>query len=258
MRKLLALMVMGCALFAQQQQQPPAEKPKWKQKLFDIKYAGVRDLGTLINNSLAQAGARVTWDERMRVISVGGYDEALIQMASETIKRYDVPTAGGTGRNIEIIVHMMLAAPKGESGDAVPPDLAPVVKQLKSVFGYNDFHIVDSAVVRTREGVSAGAEVSGIASLAPGVPGAPNSSYQIRLGNTTVTPTDKGNIIRIDGFRFGTRSPQQMPGGNWNFTEIGFNTNLDVREGQKAVVGKSKIDGTDRALILVVSARAVD
>ncbi len=257
MRKLMALMVMGCALFAQQQQQqPPAEKQKWNQKLFDIKYANVPDLGRFITGSLIQAGARVTWDEKMRVISVGGTDEALLQMAADIVKRYDVPTVAGTGRNIEMIVHLMLAAPKGESGDAVPADLSPVVKQLKSVFGYNDFHIVDSAVLRTREGV--GAEVSGNASLAPGVPGAPNSSYQIRLGNTAVTPTEKGNMIRIDQFRFGARSPQQMPGGNWNFTDIGFNTNLDVREGQKAVVGKSKIDGTDRALILVVSARAVD
>jgi hypothetical protein len=225
--------------------------------LFDIKYANVADLGRFIHSSLVQAEARVTWDEKMRVISVGSTDEALLQMAADLVKRYDVPTASGTGRNIEIIVHMMLAAPKGESGDAVPPDLAPVVKQLKSVFGYNDFHIVDSAVVRTREG-AVGAEMSGNASLAPGVPGAPNSSYQIRLGTAAVTPTEKGNMIRLDGFRFGTQSPQQMPGGNWNFTNIGFNTSLDVREGQKAVVGKSKIDGTDRALILVISARVVD
>jgi hypothetical protein len=254
----MALMVVGGALWAQGI--PPLQTPApkvWHQKLFDIKYANVRDLYGFLYSSLHPHG-NVTRDDKMRVISVGSESEAVLQSAAEIIRRFDVPSAADAGRNIEVVAHIMLAAPKGASGDAVPTDLAPTVQQLKAVFGYNDFQLVDSAVLRTREGV--GPRANGNASLAPGVAGMPNSSYELAFENVSLTSSDKGNIIRLNNFRFSIRSPEQgqVPGGVWTFTNIGFHTNLDLREGQKAVVGKSKIDGSDRALILVVSARAVD
>ena len=37
-----------------------------------------------------------------------------------------------------------------------------------------------------------------------------------------------------------------------------MSNSFDVREGQKVVVGKSKLDGADSDLILVVSAKVLD
>ena len=38
----------------------------------------------------------------------------------------------------------------------------------------------------------------------------------------------------------------------------GITTDIDVREGQKVVVGKANIDNSDNALILILTAKVVD
>jgi hypothetical protein len=83
----------------------------------------------------------------------------------------------------------------------------------------------------------------------------------------------KGSLIRINNFRFGIRvpysvgsfQPQQPSAGNaplagtqFQFQDVGFHTNLDVREGQKVVVGKNQLPGAGHGFVLVVSARTVD
>jgi hypothetical protein len=37
-----------------------------------------------------------------------------------------------------------------------------------------------------------------------------------------------------------------------------INTDVDVREGQKVVVGKANMDGSDRASIIVLTAKVVE
>ena len=57
--------------------------------------------------------------------------------------------------------------------------------------------------------------------------------------------------------RFGARIPFGTA-PNFQFTESGFNADLDVREGQKVVVGKTGIGSSTEALILVVMAKVVE
>ena len=81
-----------------------------------------------------------------------------------------------------------------------------------------------------------------------------------------MTAGDKGSMIRIDGFRFSVRLPYLTGTMNMNgkelpqhgYNDISFSTELDVREGQKAVVGKSRVDNAGNALVLVVTAKGVD
>ena len=40
--------------------------------------------------------------------------------------------------------------------------------------------------------------------------------------------------------------------------DAGFGTDVDVREGQKVVVGKAAVGGTNSALILVITARVLE
>jgi hypothetical protein len=138
------------------------------------------------------------------------------------------------------------------------------------MFGYADFRLLDSALIRTREGVQA--ETSGNAGITN--PGLPNvtSTYQLRIVKAVVTPSERGNLIKLDGFRFGIRVPyatSNLQGGQgtgvaplvatqYQFSEVGFNTELDIREGQKVVVGKAKVDNAGSAFILVLTAKAID
>jgi len=252
-RLLLALFLVASLCFAQQEEKP---KPKYYQKIFDIKNADVLQLSDLLNFF---PGVRVRPQQGLRAIAVGTESEESMKVIEEAIKRYDTPRSGSTGgpRNIEMIVYMMLAAPKGTSGDAVPAELDPVDKQLRAQFGYNDFQLLDSAFLRNREGTE-GIASGNAAQMIANAPTGTTAIYQIRYREATVTPSDRGNVIRVDRFSFNNKVPVSNGTGGWQYIDIGFNTNLDIREGQKVVVGKAKIDGTEKALILVVTAKAVD
>ncbi len=157
MKKLVALMLMlACVMVGQ-----PSEK-KWQQKVFDVKNADVGALSNLLRGSMASRNARVLDNGLLKAISVGSDDASDLATAEELIKRYDVPqgrlpTPGD--RNIEVTAFMLLAGKKAIAGDALPAELDGVAKQLKGVFGYSDFRLLDSTVVRVREGIQA--EMSG-------------------------------------------------------------------------------------------------
>ncbi|MBI4889485.1 MAG: hypothetical protein HY821_02595 [Acidobacteria bacterium] len=267
MRKVIVLMI-ALAMAAGAQ-----EAPKWQQKVFDVKYADVQALANLIRGVCQSRETRVLENPPLRAISVGTPDSRDLAAAEELVKRYDVSSGAVVSgrRNIELIAYMLMAAQKGSSGEALPADLEPVAKQLKAVFGYNDLRLVDTAMVRAREGVRI--ESSGNAGVInPTLPQA-NSTYQFSIARSIVMPSEKGNLIKLDGFRFGIRVPYAttavqsgqasqgiapLVATQINYSEVGFNTELDIREGQKVVVGKAKVDGTGSAFILVLTAKAVD
>lgn len=245
------------------------DAPKWQQKVFDVKYADAQALARLVLSVMQSRETRVIENVALRAISVGTPEPRDMTTAEEIIKRYDVPrgAAPAGNRNIELIAYMLIAAPKGTAGDALPAELDPVAKQLKAVFGYNDLRLLDSALIRTREGVPV--EASGTAgSVSPAVPNRA-AHYLLRFARSALVSSERGNTIRLDGFRFTLRVPysveqaQAAPGTpsqapQYNYSEVGFNTELDIREGQKVVVGKAKVDTTGSAFMLVLTAKALD
>jgi hypothetical protein len=44
----------------------------------------------------------------------------------------------------------------------------------------------------------------------------------------------------------------------YQYLDTGMSTDVDVREGQKVVVGKANMDGSDRASIVVLMAKVVE
>ena len=243
-RLFFAFCAAGALLCAQTPEQ------KMTQRIFDVKYVDVRELA---NACSVQGGVSVRPNEQFRTISTFG-PASVVEEIGECIKRYDTPKPAATSRDIEIVATMMLLSPKGTAGEAVPADLEPVVKQLKAIFGFTDFRILETAILRNREGMKG--ETSGNASSPGG--GQPPLYYELRYFNSVVSKGERGTVIRLDDVRFNMRAPLPQSGGGSGFINVGFNTSLDIREGQKVVVGKAKIDGSDSALVLVISARAVE
>lgn len=254
MKKLLLLLV-ALTLTA------GAQEKKYLQKVFDVKYVDVGALQDLVRASVRDA--KVNANKELKALSVGTYNDFDMQTAEELVKRYDVSrgTAPSGNRNIELVAYLMMAAPSGNVGDAVPADLDPVAKQLKSLFGYTDFRLLDSTVLRAREGEEAA--TSGNAGQISGeVPQI--ASYHLSYRNAAVNASEQGNVIRLDRFRFDLKVPivsSTSPDGKafgFVYSDIGFSTNLDIRAGQKVVVGKTKTGSDKSAFILVLTAKAVD
>src|SRR5262249_1058165 len=124
-------------------------------------------------------------------------------------------------------------------------------KQLHGLFQYKGYKTLESFVLRARDGQ--GGNTSGV------IPGNPEASYDFRYG-TAVVSGGAPRVVQINRLELSVRTPtsERDKEGRIRYESSSINTNIDVREGQKVVVGKSTFHGSNDALILVVTAKVVE
>ena len=226
------------------------KKEQLVQKVFSIKHADVE----AIARTLSIYPVPVHPNRELRVIGVSA-PAALLPTIEETIRRLDVPSPAP--QNVELTVYLLLGS---DQEGSVAPELDSVVKQLKMTFGFKGFRSIDTLVVRSRD--KQNAEVKGLAKFDPDIPNP--STYSFAYRAASILSDEKGRSIRLDGLRFGARVivKQQSEVASsvvgYNAIEAGFGTDVDVREGQKVVVGKAAVGGTNTALILVITAKILE
>jgi len=156
-------------------------------------------------------------------------------------------------QNVEVTLYLMSAV--GQPATAgIPTELEGVVKQLRGMFSYKGYELIDTQLLRVRNGH--GAEASGVVG---GTAGPYKTISQVRFNAADVSGDERGRTIHIRGLKVGLKVPVPTgSGGAFNYLDTGINTDVDVREGQKIVVGKANMDGSDRASIVVLTAKVVD
>ncbi len=240
----LFLALAGLTLRAQEKDQP-APSPTPAVKVFVVKpsnFERVRDAVRLIAGGSGVSADRGT--NTLVVTTSPTYMPAIEQL----VKQLDVvaPTA-----NIELTFYIVQGSrePAAE-GAPLPNELQPVANQLKSVFGYLGLRLLDTAFVRSRSNQNV--DVTGSLAVQNGRP----SIYSLAL-NADVMSDSKAASIRLDRLRFSAKIPY-VAGENTQYYDFGFNANIDIKEGQKVVIGKTSLEGGRSALILVATGKVVD
>jgi hypothetical protein len=235
MRRLIwTLLALAGLAFAQ-------EQPKTVQKLIEIKYADPDRVARFVQGP----NISVRSDSSLHAIIVYGLPEAVASV-EEMVKKVDVAPV-----NVELTVYLV----SGNSHDAtddLPKDLASTAKQLHGVFAYKSYRILQSFILRDREnGRGNGTGTSGT------LPGS-SATYNFHYQSLTVS-NGTPRIVHIDNAQFSVNTPtgQRDDKGHVIADTSSINTDLDVGEGQKVVVGKSNVHGSDDALILVITAQVV-
>jgi len=212
---------------------PPAHAPEppHQQRVFMLKYADARHVADV----LAVFGYGIRADRDMHVVAVSAPADAMSAI-EDAVKRLDVPAAAP--KDIDLVVYMIVASEQTSAGTGLPPELQPVADELKKIFAYKGFRLLDSILLRTQPGNKASASGT--------IPGeARTTSYSFEVQPSAVTEDPNGRLIRLDNLNL------RMDGGDHN---AGIRTEISVREGQRVVVGKSNI-GSGGSLILVVTAK---
>ena len=241
---LLVASLLLTAPVARAQEEKKAEEKSWPVRLFQVKYADVYHLANLFR----AFGAVVQPEGDMKALSVRAPKEVLAAI-EESLQRLDVPQA--PARNIQLDAYLLTASVQGPSGN-IPAELDPVVKQLKNVFSYQNFHLLGTLSWRGRD--SHGGRISGLLSpLSPD--SAQPTSYVFQLHSAAITSEGKERTIRVDDL---VLQLEYSLKGNSQIRQASIGTSIDVREGQKVVVGKANIDNADNALILVLAAKVVE
>jgi hypothetical protein len=245
-RMILAAMLLAAPLAAQQ-------NPEKITKLVKLQYVEPR----AINNIVSLYGVQITANEPMKIMALYG-KPAEIAAAEAAIKQLDVAP-----KNVELTVFFVMGGDNAQQmagAPAVPSDVRDVIAQLKNAFAYKEYRMLDMLTLRTRTGSDA--ETSGILNT-----GTPPKMSQFSIRNVTVG--DDGTI-RIDHMHAGLRIPYRQQGAisasitsvskdatKVEYVNSGIDQNVDIKEGQKVVVGRSSLEGPDKALFLILTARVI-
>ncbi len=232
LQRVLLGMAVGGALAAQTPAVPTPPEPPHLRRVFLMKYADPRHIADV----LRVFGYSINADRDLLVGAVTAPADGMAAV-EDAIKRLDVPAA--SPKDVDLVAYMVVASEQPSTGPGLPADLQPVATELKKIFPFKSFHLLDSILLRTQPGYRATA--NGIAS--GGTP------YSFAVVPSSVTEDPKGALIRLDHLDLSLR----LPGDH----EASIRTEISVREGQRVVVGRSNM-GADQALILVVTAKIAE
>lgn len=238
-RAVLAIFFLTLPLFAQS---PEVEPPHRVTKLFVLKYA---DPERLYNSVRIFPDTLMIPNKDMHTLSVSG-SSTQMPAIEEAINRLDVPASAP--KNIELTVYLIIG---GDSEGTIPKDLDPVVTQLKNAFPFKAYRLMDLLTLRTRTGQRASTQSSGGAMEMAGRPIPVETSFRINSASTTAD----GTTVRLDGMSASSKVPYDT-GNGFSYRNLGLDTDLDIKEGQKVVVGRLGIE-RNQALFLVLTAHIV-
>jgi len=222
--------------------------------LVHLKYADPE----IVRQLLSQAGVNLRSDRTLHLLVVTGEADR-VTLAQKVIQDIDVPSSAGVmlagppapAGDLEFTVYLLAGLNKAEdSSSAAAPSawstkaLEGTVTQLRTIFPYASYRLLDTAVLRVN-GNSSGA-VGGI--MPPLGEGGEALNYQIDTQVRGIVPKEHESQISVPQFRFSMRLPK---GG-----DVSVKTALEMREGEQVVVGKAGM-GNAGTLFIVVSARVL-
>ncbi len=154
-----------------------------------------------------------------------------MSLIGEMIRQYDVPP-----KQIWLEVILVLASGEGDDAPEFPAELAAVVDELGSLFRFTDYRIVGRANSMAMEG----------ASMAISTDERDSSEYQFEAACHNIGYVDE--IVRLENLSVAIQKPIARF----------ITANVNVRDGDIAILGASQGDPRHGSLITVVTARVAD
>lgn len=158
-------------------------------------------------------------------------------------------------KNVELTVYL-LSGVQTAAADDVPADLFSTVKQLHNLFAYKGYKLSESFILRGRADTARPGRLFRTEGVLPGS----GLHYAFSYLNVRVSP-EKPYMVHIDNLSISLNVPPAYgPDGKQrgNGTVASINTDLDLEDGQKTVVGKSSINTNGDALILVIVPKVIE
>lgn len=200
-----------------------------EQQEFTVRYRSVDEVYLLISPLLGEAGTIQTHPHQ-RTLSVTETPATLRHIA-EVIAAYDIPP-----RSVEVSVQLILASIGQGSRAAPPPPIRGVIDRLNALSTrWQDYRLLGDARVMGTEGESSAVQVG--------------DSYRVAFRIDRVS--DENRVIRFKPFELQRREPAVE--GMERYSSI-MNTVLNLRDSQLFIVGASKMERSNRALFMTVTA----
>ncbi len=219
-------------------------------QIFKLQYADVRKVSSI----LFVFGGRTQNDKDLGVIAWTG-PKSQLPAIEAAIRSLDV--APVREPNVELTVYFLMATKEGPPSTSVPADLDGVAVQLQDIFGYTTVNLIEVTAVRVRNGSQG--KINGI--LPKRLADDREARYEFYFDRLHVTEDSSGRSIRLDGLNAGVQAPHTFVEGGQTTTrymQTGIQTDIDLREGQKAVIGKTSIEGGAETVFVVVTGTIIE
>ncbi|MCU0244459.1 MAG: hypothetical protein MUE80_06890 [Acidobacteria bacterium] len=218
-----------------------------RKEIVKLKYVRAQDIQNLLYAYVSREGHIQHNPNMPSILSVSDTPENVEKILA-AIREIDVKPA-----DVLYTVQLVLGS---EADATTDPGLKndPIVKELGGFLRYKGYTLLDATLLRTvnrdNAEVNFGPKAEFELALRPEVAGdgkAPVIKTQVRLRQSVVkTIMHK----KDDGTEGGGLT-------NTNFVTL-IESTLNVKSGDRTVVGVSKLDGGDKGLILIISAKIVD
>jgi hypothetical protein len=236
-------------LYALQEQR----KPELKKEFVKLKYVEADEVHKVLRSFQSPYG-RITSNDDLNVITIQDIPEIVDKMLL-LIKDIDVKPV-----DLLITVDLIL----GSMGIEQSPELArlmsgqpskkklesdPLIKELKSVLGYTDYNRIDSSFIRIQDDSYSDLKLGG-----------QGLDLRLRLEPRYVKE-EKGDAFQLELRLVQHISEMRIREGigaeKGDKSIVLIRTTLTVKSGERTVVGVSKLDGGDNALILIISGKVI-
>jgi len=188
---------------------------------------------------------RITWNDELNILTIRELPEVVDKMLS-IIKEIDSKPAD-LMFTVDLILGSMTpeAVPKSIKSSLDIPDKGlesdPVIRELKKVLGYKYYSKIDTAFIRVQDGGQSQQMIGG-----------PGFDFRLEL-NPDFVKDEKEDSIQLRRLHLGRYVWSQ---GKRQYSGL-IETPLSLKIGERTVVGVSKLDGGENALILIISGKAI-
>jgi hypothetical protein len=146
-------------------------------------------------------------------------------------------------QNLQILLLSASLKPSTTAGPEIPENAQKALNDLKKFLPFKSYQLVDGAWLSATEGRSAQGRLAGNNGAA----------YKVELRFRATGDTEPPTLF-VDGFRLEQEMVVQMQGGPQFGGRRLIDTTFSVKEGETIVVGTSKADGADGALVVLLTA----
>jgi hypothetical protein len=195
-------------------------------KVFVLRYKRVEEATLLVRPLLSDSGS-IVLQARINALTITDHPAALAAI-TQALSQFDVPPRG-----YSIAVKMVRARADASAGD-LSREIGGIGNKLREVFRFNDYALIDSAVL-------AGAEGDSVSYLLGG-------EYRLSF---RIEPAGQGTTLRLAAFSLARERPVPGPGGRHIVSPL-FRTTLNVGLNQTLVLGASKEEASKKALLLIL------
>jgi hypothetical protein len=230
------------------QQAGNIEAKTLRKEIVKLKYVRAQDIQNLLYAYVSREG-HIQFNPNMpSILSVSDTPENVEKILA-AIREIDVKPA-----DVLYTVQLVLGSETDATTDAeLQSD--PVIKELRRLLRYKGYTLLDSTLVRVinreRASVVLGPKAEFEFELRPDVAGdakAPTIKTEVKLVQTVVKKSQ--SFTKPDG--------TEVLGGTATNHVTLIESSLNIKSGERTVVGVSKLDGGDKGLILIISAKIVD